>query len=506
MTESQSTQASSDYILAIDQGTTGTTVLLLDAESFVVRSRKTVDVTQYYPAAGQVEHDPMQIWQGVLQAIEGCLALSTDPSAGKKIRAIGITNQRETTVVWDRRTGQPIHRAIVWQDRRTAPMCQALRDQGVEPLVFEKAGLLLDPYFSGTKIRWILDHVESATVRAQRGELAFGTIDSWLVYKLTNKAVHATDVTNASRTLLMDLRTLSWDTSLLAALGVTAELLPAIVPSAAVVGYTTGVAGLADGIPIAGIAGDQQAALFGQGCYGRGDVKCTYGTGAFVLMNVGEVPVHSKHRLLTTVAWQVGAETTYALEGSSFIAGAAVQWLRDGLGIISSASEIEALARSVNDSGECMFVPALTGLGAPHWAPEARGLITGIGRDTTKAHLARATLEGIALSIADLVDAMGADAGAKVASLRVDGGASSNDLLMNLQAALVSAEVLRPASVETTALGAGLLASIGAGLRSGIDALPVLAVDKRFDGQGVANTDALRARWKTALARTLLVP
>ncbi len=498
--------SSDGYVLAIDQGTTGTTVLVLDSKTFAVVGRKTVEVTQYYPASGQVEHDPLQIWSGVLQAIEGSLASTKDPEIASKIRAIGITNQRETTVLWDRRTGQPIHRAIVWQDRRTAPMCQALREQNVEPLVFEKAGLLLDPYFSGTKIRWILDHVESATVRAQRGELAFGTIDSWLIYKLTNGAVHATDVTNASRTLLMDLRTLSWDPSLMAALGVTEELLPTIVPSAGVVGYTTKIAGLPDGIPIAGIAGDQQAALFGQGCYTRGDVKCTYGTGAFVLMNVGSKPVQSKHRLLTTVAWQVGGETTYALEGSSFIAGAAVQWLRDGLGLISSASEIEGLARSVQNSGELVFVPALTGLGAPHWAPEARGLITGIGRDTTKAHLARATLEGIALSIADLVDAMGNDAGAPVTSMRVDGGASANDLLMNLQSALVNAAVLRPLVVETTALGAGLLAAIGAGMIDGIGALPVLPVDKKFDGTGVENTDQLRSRWKTAVARTLFVP
>lgn len=493
----------SDFILALDQGTTGTTVLALDAATFEVKGRKTVEVPQHFPAAGQVEHDVEQIWDGVVVAIEGALASTGVADAGKRVRAIGITNQRETTVIWDRRTGRPIHRAIVWQDRRTAPICQKLRDQGVEPLVFDKAGLLLDPYFSGTKIRWLLDNVTDAQVRASRGELAFGTIDTWLVHKLTGGAAHVTDVTNASRTLLMDLRTLEWDDALLAALGVPRELLPKIAASAEVVGHTRGVAGLPDGVPIAGIAGDQQAALFGQGCFEKGDVKCTYGTGAFILMNCGASPVPSRHRLLTTVAWKIPGETAYALEGSSFIAGAAVQWLRDGLGIIQSASEIEALARTVPDAGECVFVPALTGLGAPHWAPDARGLIDGIGRNTTRAHLARATLEGIALSIADLVDAMGKDAGAPVASMKVDGGASANDLLMDVQAALVRAKVVRPKVVETTALGAGLLAALGAGLVADRGALPKLPVDRTFDGAAISGVDALRGRWRKAIDRVL---
>ncbi len=496
----------SDIILALDQGTTGTTVLALDAATFEVRGRKTVDVPQHFPGPGQVEHDPEEIWSGVVAAINGALASTGLADAGARVRAIGITNQRETTVLWDRRTGRPIHRAIVWQDRRTAAICQRLRDQGVEPLVFDKAGLLLDPYFSGTKIRWLLDNVSDARVRADRGELAFGTIDTWLVHKLSGGAAHVTDVTNASRTLLMDLKSLRWDEVLLGALGIPDAILPTIAGSAEIVAHTKGVDGLPDGVPIAGIAGDQQAALFGQGCYAQGDVKCTYGTGAFVLMNIGAVPVPSRHRLLTTVAWKIPGETAYALEGSSFIAGAAVQWLRDGLGIIKSASEIEALARTVEDSGECVFVPALTGLGAPHWAPEARGLITGLGRDTTRAHLARATLEGIALSIADLVDAMGKDAGAPVASMKVDGGASANNLLMDLQAALVRARVVRPKVVETTALGAGLLAALGAGLVANRSALPESSVDRAFDGASAGAPSAvegLRARWRKAIERTL---
>ncbi len=418
-----------EHILAIDQGTTGTTVLVLDVGARVI-GRATVAVPQHFPAAGQVEHDGEEIWSGVREAIT--LALESAHLKGDSIAAIGITNQRETTLLWDRATGVPLHRAIVWQDRRTAPECAALRERGFEKLVYERAGLLLDPYFSGTKIAWLLDHVEGARARAAKGEIAFGTMDSWVIHKLTGGA-HVTDVTNASRTLLLSLRKLAWDDDLLAALDVPRAVLPEVVPSAAIVGRTKGVPGLPDGVPIAGIAGDQQAALFGQGCFRKGDVKCTYGTGAFVLMNAGSEPVPSTHRLLTTVAWQIPGEVAYALEGSAFIAGAAVQWLRDGLGLIRSASEIEALARSVPDAGEVVFVPALTGMGAPYWNPDARGLICGIGRDTTKAHLARATLDGIALEIADLVEAMARDAGAPIVSMCVDGGASANDLLLQVQ-------------------------------------------------------------------------
>ena len=461
-------------------------------------------VPQHFPRPGQVEHDAEEIWRTVLEAIAGALVQSN--RSGAEVRAIGITNQRETTLLWNRATGRPLHRAIVWQDRRTAPECDALRARGVETLVYERAGLLLDPYFSGTKIAWLLDHVPGARAQALRGELAFGTIDTWLVHKLTGGA-HVTDVSNASRTLLLSLRSLEWDDQLLGALDVPRALLPEVVSSAGVVGVTRGVAGLPDGIPIAGIAGDQQAALFGQGCFRVGDVKCTYGTGAFVLMNVGATPLASKHRLLTTVGWRIPGEVVYALEGSAFIAGAAVQWLRDGLGIIRESAEIETLAREVDDAGEVVFVPALTGLGAPYWSPRARGLISGLGRDTTRAHLARAALEGIALEIADLVEAMSADAGTAIASMRVDGGASANDLLMQTQADVTGTSVVRPRVLETTALGAGMLAALGAGLVGSKDDIAgALPVERTFIPGTMSDerVAALRLRWKTAVARALL--
>jgi len=492
-----------ETILAIDQGTTGTTALLLDTEARVL-GRATVAVPQHFPRPGQVEHDAEEIWATVLEAIAGALAKSN--RSGSEVRAIGITNQRETTLLWSRATGRPLHRAIVWQDRRTAPECDALRARGVEPLIYERAGLLLDPYFSGTKIAWLLDHVDGARAQALRGELAFGTIDTWLIHKLTGGA-HVTDVSNASRTMLLSLRALEWDDELLGALDVPRAVLPEVVSSAGVVGVTRGVPGLPDGIPIAGIAGDQQAALFGQGCFRIGDVKCTYGTGAFVLMNVGAAPLASKHRLLTTVGWRIPGEVAYALEGSAFIAGAAVQWLRDGLGIIRDSAEIEALAREVDDAGDVVFVPALTGLGAPHWAPRARGLIAGLGRDTTRSHLARAALEGIAMEIADLVEAMSHDAGAPIASMRVDGGASANDLLMQTQADVTGTSVVRPRVLETTALGAGMLAALGAGLVGSRDDIAgALPVERSFVPGAMSDerVAALRSRWKTAVARALL--
>nr|MBK7068009.1 glycerol kinase GlpK [Deltaproteobacteria bacterium] len=492
-----------ETILAIDQGTTGTTALLLDTEARVL-GRATVAVPQHFPRPGQVEHDAEEIWATVIEAIAGALAKSN--RSGSEVRAIGITNQRETTLLWSRATGRPLHRAIVWQDRRTAPECDALRARGVEPLIYERAGLLLDPYFSGTKIAWLLDHVDGARAQALRGELAFGTIDTWLIHKLTGGA-HVTDVSNASRTMLLSLRALEWDDELLGALDVPRAVLPEVVSSAGVVGVTRGVPGLPDGIPIAGIAGDQQAALFGQGCFRVGDVKCTYGTGAFVLMNVGSAPLASKHRLLTTVGWRIPGEVAYALEGSAFIAGAAVQWLRDGLGIIRDSAEIEALAREVDDAGDVVFVPALTGLGAPHWAPRARGLIAGLGRDTTRSHLARAALEGIAMEIADLVEAMSHDAGAPIASMRVDGGASANDLLMQTQADVTGTSVVRPRVLETTALGAGMLAALGAGLVGSRDDIAgALPVERSFVPGAMSDerVAALRSRWKTAVARALL--
>ena len=490
-----------EYVLSIDQGTTGTTVLVLDRAA-AVKGRATVAVPQHFPSAGQVEHDAEEIWSGVVEAIAG--ALSNAGVEGRDIGAIGITNQPETTVLWDRATGRPVHRAIVWQDRRTADDCAALRDAGLEALVVERSGLLIDPYFAGTKVRWLLKNVEGARARAEKGELAFGTIDAWLVHKLTGGA-HLTDVTNASRTMLMGLSSLAWDDELLAALDVPKRLLPEIAPSAGEVGRTKGVPGLPDGVPIAGIAGDQQAALFGQCCFAVGDVKCTYGTGAFVLMNVGARPKPSKHRLLSTVAWKIPGETAYALEGSAFVAGAVVQWLRDALGVIKTSADIEGLARSVPDAGEVVFVPALTGLGAPHWAPDARGLITGIGRDTTLGHIARAALDGIALEVADLVDAMAADAGASLATMKADGGASANDLLLQVQADVSGARVQRPKVVETTAIGAGMLALIGAGMASSREELAgSLVPDREFAPSGGAWVAALRGRWREAVARALL--
>lgn len=490
-----------DHILAIDQGTTGTTVLVIDLHG-AVHARASVPVPQHFPGPGMVEHDAVEIAAGVETAVAEALRLwGQDPH---RLGAIGITNQRETTVLWERRSGRPLHRAIVWQDRRTAEMCASLREEGVESLVYERAGLLLDPYFSGTKIAWLLDHIEGARARAAAGELAFGTIDTWLVSYLTGGA-HVTDVTNASRTLLLSLKTRQWDDALLGALGVPRQILPEVVPSAGVFGRTKGFAGLPDGIPIAGIAGDQQAALFGQGCFQKGDVKCTYGTGAFVLMNVGAEPVPSKHRLLSTIGWEIPGEVVYALEGSAFVAGAAVQWLRDGLGLIASSAEIEVLARTVPDAGEVVFVPALTGLGAPYWDPAARGLLTGLGRDTTRGHIARACLDGIALEIADLVDAMAADAGAPIASMRADGGAAANDLLLQIQADVAGTRVVRPRVVETTAMGAGMLAAIGAGMVTSRDEIAgALTVERTFSPSAeTAAAEQLRHRWKVAVARAL---
>jgi glycerol kinase len=386
------------HVIAIDQGTTGTTVLVLD-EALAVRGRGYQEFRQIYPTPGWVEHDPEDIWASVTAALGQALAgpaggAAIDPSS---IAAIGITNQRETAVLWDRQTGQAVHNAIVWQDRRTADRCAELRAAGKEERVRQLAGLTIDPYFSGTKVAWMLANVEGLAARARAGRVAFGTVDSYLLWRLTGGAVHATDVTNASRTLLFDIHQLAWSDELLELLGIPRAVLPAVVPSSAPAGTTRGVPGLPDGIPIAGLAGDQHSALFGQACFAPGDAKCTYGTGAFILMNTGDRPVASRHGLLTTVAWKLATgELRYALEGSAFIAGAAVQWLRDGLGFFSSSAEVEALARSVPDSGGVIVVPAFTGLGAPHWRPDARGTITGLTRGTTRAHIARATLEGIA--------------------------------------------------------------------------------------------------------------
>ena len=456
------------YILALDQGTTGSTVMVID-EQIRVRAKVNQEFPQIYPRPGWVEHDPADIWGSVTGALEKALAQAeVDPA---DIACIGITNQRETTLIWDRATGEPIHNAIVWQDRRTADRCKAMREDGLSETFKKRTGLVLDPYFSGTKIRWLLENVSGARTAADAGDLAFGTVDSYLIWRLTGGEVHVTDVSNASRTLLYNLDDLRWDPELMSRLRVPEGILPQVRGSSEVYGYTQGVPGLPDGIPVSGAAGDQQAALFGQACFEPGDAKCTYGTGAFLLVNTGNKPVASESGLLTTVAWWVGDEITYALEGSAFIAGAAVQWLRDGLKIISSAPEVESLASSVPDSGGVVFVPALVGLGAPHWRPEARGLIKGITRGTTDAHIARATLEGIALSIHDLTRAMVQDTGRPVASFKVDGGATADDLLMQFQADILDQEIVRPEVTETTAVGAALLAGLAVGVWSGPEAI-----------------------------------
>ncbi|MSP90675.1 MAG: glycerol kinase [Myxococcales bacterium] len=489
-------------LLAIDQGTTGTTALLID-RSLQVLGKVNVEYPQIYPRPGWVEHDPEAIWASVLQAIDKVLAATG--TAATAIAAIGITNQRETTTIWERASGHPIHNAIVWQCRRTARVCQELTDAGHADFVRARTGLALDAYFSGTKAAWLLDHVPGARARATAGDLAFGTVDSLLVWRLTGGtagagAVHVTDPSNASRTMLYDLDTRAWSDELCALLRVPRALLPAVRPSAGVYGHTRGVAGLPDGIPIAGMAGDQQAALCGQLCLEPGAAKCTYGTGAFLLMQTGRQRVASRHGLLTTVAWQVGDDFRYALEGSVFVAGAAVQWLRDGLGIIQSASEIEALARSVPDAGGVQFVPALAGLGAPWWRPDARGTLTGLTRGTTRAHIARAALDGIAHSCADLLDAMAADLGHPLTELRVDGGAAANDLLMQMQADLVQATVVRPEVVETTALGAAVLAGVGIGWFASLaDARSAWREQARFLPGPASAVAAARARWRVAI-------
>jgi glycerol kinase len=467
------------HVLAIDQGTTGTTVLILD-RGLGVRAKVNQEFRQIFPRPGWVEHDLEDIWGSTISTVQR--ALREAGLRGGDIAAIGITNQRETAGLWDRRSGRPLHHAIVWQDRRTTDVCARMKADGLEPRIREKTGLVLDPYFSATKVRWMLDHVKGAREKAEAGAAAFGTIDTFLVWRLTAGAAHVTDVSNASRTLLMDLRTCAWDRELLALFGVPYQILPEIRSSSEVYGETKNVRALPDGIPVCGIAGDQQAALFGQACFAPGDAKCTYGTGAFLLQNVGPEPVVSQHGLLTTVAWRVGGETQYALEGSAFIAGAAVQWLRDQLKIIEKASDVEALAKTVKDSGELVFVPALAGMGAPHWRPEARGLISGITRGTTAGHLARALLEGIAFQIYDLAEAMMKDAGRAAPAFRVDGGASANDLLMQFQADLLGVPVERPRMIETTALGAAFLAGLAAGVWSSREEISKsFKVGKRFE-------------------------
>ncbi len=488
------------YILALDQGTTGSTALVVDPDGRVL-ARGYAELPQYFPKPGWVEHDPGEIWATVERAAGAALAEAR--IAAGEIAAVGITNQRETTIVWERASGAPIHRAIVWQCRRTAAMCDRLRADGVEGRVREKTGLVLDAYFSGTKIRWLLDEVSGARARAERGELAFGTVDSWLLWKLTGGRVHATDASNASRTLCLNLRTGDWDDELLEILGVPRAVLPSVAASSGVIGETVDLGWLPRGVPVAGIAGDQQAALFGQAGYAPGAVKNTYGTGCFMLLNTGRAPVPSARGLLTTIAWRIGGETTYALEGSVFVAGAAIQWLRDGLGILARAAESEALARSVPDTGGVYFVPAFVGLGAPYWDMYARGAIVGLTRGTTRAHLARAALEAIAFQSRDVLEAMAAEAGIQVRELRVDGGAAANDFLCQFQADIMDVAVLRPSVIETTGLGAAYLAGLGAGLWRSCDELAGRwALERRFTPALDAGARAGQyAGWRRAVDR-----
>jgi glycerol kinase len=454
--------------------------------------------TQIYPQPGWVEHDAVEIWSSQIGTATEALAAAGLSS--EDIAAIGITNQRETTILWDRRTGEPIHNAIVWQDRRTADFCEALVRDGHADLIAARTGLQPDAYFSGSKIRWLLDHVPGARNRAARGELAFGTVDTWLIWKLTDGKRHITDVTNASRTMLFNLHTLAWDHELLALLDIPPSLLPEVVPSSGVCATTEG---LLDGIPIAGIAGDQQAALFGQMCIDPGMVKCTFGTGGFMLLNIGDKPVPSRNKLLTTVAWSIDGKVEYALEGSMMIAGAVVQWLRDELQIIRSSAEIEELAASVPDTGGVVLVPAFSGLGAPHWDQYARGGMLGLTRGTTRAHIARAALEGIALQVMDVLAAMQADSGLPLAELRVDGGASANNLLMQMQADVLGVNVLRPENAEATALGAAYLAGLAVGYWPDRHALASQwRVERRFTPAINAEERAKKqAHWQRALDR-----
>ncbi len=457
-------------ILAIDQGTTGTTVAVMNARGNLLGSVNH-EFPQIYPKPGWVEHDPNDIWTSVLKGIRAVFRKGLcKPS---DIVCIGITNQRETALLWERHSGRPLANAIVWQCRRTSAFCEGLRRKGVESMVRDRTGLVLDPYFSASKFRWLLDATEGARGRAKSGDVAAGTIDAFLLHRLTGGAVHATDVSNASRTSLMNLKTLDWDPELLKLFNVPRGILPAIVPSSGELGFTSGVRGLPDGIPISGIAGDQQSALFGQAGFERGAAKCTFGTGSFILMNTGHDRMHSDAGLLSTVAWQLPGQKVpvYALEGGAFVCGAAVQWLRDQLGIIKSAPDIESLAAQVPDAAGVEFVPALTGLGAPHWDPEARGIISGLTRGAGTAHLARATLEAMALQNVDILRAMERDLGRRMRALKVDGGAAANNLLMQLQADYLGREIVRPRVIETTVAGACFLAGLGVGIWKDVDAL-----------------------------------
>jgi glycerol kinase len=487
-------------VLALDQGTTSSRAIVFGRDGRILAMAQQ-EFGQHFPRPGWVEHDPGEIWRSQ-RAVAG-EALSRAALSASDVAAVGIANQRETTLVWERRTGHPIAPAIVWQDRRTASQCDALRHAGHEPTFVRKTGLVLDAYFSGTKLAWILDNVEGARARAERGELAFGTVESWLVWQLSGGRTHVTDVTNASRTLLFDIHALDWDEELLGILDIPRRILPQVVASSAIVA-TTASEGFPRGLPVAGLAGDQQAALFGQACHRPGMAKNTYGTGCFLLMNTGASPAASRNRLLSTVAWRLGEHAAYALEGSVFVAGAAIQWLRDGLGLIARAPEIDALAASVPDSAGVHFVPALSGLGAPYWDPRARGTIVGLTRGTTRAHLARATLEAIAFQSAELLEAMTADSGIALEELRVDGGATASNLLMQVQADLLGVPVVRPVVTETTALGAAYLAGLATGFWEDAEEIGALwARDRTFEPSPDRDAAAQRlGDWRRAVERS----
>ena len=487
------------YVIALDQGTTSSRAILFDREQNIIAMGQK-EFPQHYPKAGYVEHDPMEIYSSQYGVMVEVLAKSNVQP--EEIAAIGITNQRETTIVWDKETGRPIYNAIVWQCRRTAPLCEELKRRGLEDYIRERTGLLIDAYFSGTKIKWILDNVPDARQMAKEGRLLFGTVDTWLIWKLTGGRAHVTDYTNASRTMLYDIRHMCWDKKICEALDIPMNMLPEVKPSSAIYG-TMNYAGVE--IPIAGCAGDQQAALFGQTCFAPGEAKNTYGTGCFLLMNSGEKPITSSNNLLTTIAWKIGDKVDYALEGSIFVGGSVVQWLRDGLGIIRSSSEVEALAASVPDTNGVYFVPALTGLAAPYWDQYARGAISGISRGTTAAHIARAALEGIAYQTLDIVGAMQRDSGITLRELKVDGGAARNNLLMQFQSDLLDTRVIRPGVTETTALGAAYLAGLAVGYWGSID-----EIRQQWQAEHVFEPTADRSQigkavagWEDAVRRVL---
>ena len=489
------------YILALDQGTSSSRAIVFDKYG-QTKAVSQKEFTQIFPKPGWVEHNPMEIWSSQASVIAE--AITSIDINGLNIAAIGITNQRETTIVWDADTGEPVYNAIVWQDRRTSEFCDCLKRDGRTDLIRSKTGLIIDAYFSATKILWILENVPGARKRADEGKLRFGTVDTWLIWMLTRGEVHVTDVTNASRTMLFNIHTLEWDKELLNLFGIPESMMPEVKSSSEVYGYTKTTL-FAHEVPIAGIAGDQQAALFGQMCTEPGSVKNTYGTGCFMLMNSGERPIMSSNNLLTTIAWKIGDTVNYALEGSIFVAGSVVQWLRDGLGIIRSSSEVEALAASVPDNGGVYFVPALTGLGAPHWDQYAKGSIYGLSRGSTAAHIARAALEGIAFQTMDIVNAMQRDAGVTLKELKVDGGASRNNLLMQFQADILGTSVIRPIVTETTALGAAYLAGLAVGYWESIDHIKSQwGVEMEFKPEASQETVAeLKAGWADAISRTL---